>query len=237
MNLTIANNGTNQCSDIRFYGFTLEGPDGTQYQTSGQASDTWSLNANTSTQESPTVAFIPGPDTIYTLNVHLTGSCSSSSLDDTYQTINLQFAQNAVTSSGPVTPSTDTPPVSPKIPLAIGCVQCSYSALSLKLVSITSNSAGSTTLWSFVVNNKGASSCSDIRFYGLTLEGPDGTPYQTNGQANDNWSLNAGTSLEVSPTFSLIPQPGTVYVLNIHLTGSCPSLSLDNTYQTENMRF
>jgi len=233
---TITNNGTSQCSNIGFYTLSLEDASGTQYKTSGQASDTWSLNAGTLAKESPTFALIPGFNIIYTLNVRLTGSCSSS-LDNTYQTINLQFAQNATTGSGTAAPLTDVVPASPKLPLAIACVQCTYGGLSLKLTSITADSSGSTTLWSFTVTNKGASSCSGISFYGISLEDPQGTPEKTSGQANDSWSLNAGTSLKVSPTFAFIPQPGIIYVLNIRLTGSCPSLSLDNTYQTENMRF
>lgn len=230
---TIANGGASQCSDISFSTFKLEDQTGTQFQSSGQANDNWSLNAGTSTNESPTLAMVPRASALYTLNLGLSASCTSG--ENIYQTENLQFVPGSVT--GGATDSSLTPltPKTPTLPLKIDCVQCSYPSLSLTLASISANSAGSVTLWHFIIANNGASACNNISFSTLQLEDPSGTQYQTNGQANDDWALNAGTQAEASPTFDFLPQTGVTYKLNIGLSGDCTDG--ENIYQTESIQF
>lgn len=231
---TVTNKGASQCSSITFATLALEGPDGTQYQSSGQASNSWSLNAGTATNVSPTLALVPRSGTIYTLNIQLNGSCMTSS-DNTYQTEDLNFAPSLLTGEGPVTPNTISPK-SPSLPLNITCVQCGYPQLSLTLTSITVTASNSSTVWSFTITNNGSTACSNITFAQFQLEDPSGTQYQSSGQVRDSWSLNAGSSVAESPTLSFQPQPNTIYTLNIRLNGSCMSFS-DNTYQTENVQF
>jgi serine/threonine protein kinase len=232
-NFTIANNGASQCSNIFFYDFQLEDQNGTQYQSSGQASDNWSLNAGTSTTESPTLALIPRAGAIYTLNISLAANCTNG--PNTYQTENLQFAAGALTGDGNDTTLTTLTPKTPRLPLVISCVQCTYPRLALTLTSIGANSAGSITVWHFIIANNGASACSRIFFYNFQFEDPNGTQYQASGQASDNWALNAGTQVEESPTLALIPQSGVTYTLNISLSADCTNLP--NVYQTENVQF
>ncbi|HLI70075.1 MAG TPA: protein kinase [Ktedonobacteraceae bacterium] len=229
---TIANDGASQCSRISFSNLQLEDENGTQYQTSGQASDSWSLNAGTSTNESPTIALIPQAGIIYTLNVSLSANCTNG--DNIYQTENMQFEQGPLT--GQPVPSTALTPKTPGLPLTISCVQCNYPKLTLALTSITANSSGSTTVWHFVIANNGASACNRISFSNFQLEDPSGTQYQTSGQVSDNWSLNSGTQVEESPTLALIPQPGVTYTLNITLSAE-DCTNGDNVYQTENIQF
>ncbi|MEO7022276.1 MAG: protein kinase [Ktedonobacteraceae bacterium] len=231
---TVTNKGASQCSSISFDNFSLEGPDGAPYQSSGQAGDNWSLNAGTATNVSPTLALIPRSGTIYTLNIQLSGSCVNYS-GNRYQTENLLFAPGALTGLKPVTPSLMSPK-SPTFPLTLACVQCGYPQLSLVLTTITVSASNSATVWSFTIANNGPSACSGITFAQFQLEDPNGTQYQSSGQSNDNWFLNAGSSVEESPTLSFEPQPNTTYTLNIKLRGSCMNYS-DNTYQTENLQF
>jgi serine/threonine protein kinase len=230
---TITNGGASECSNISFSNFQLEDQNGTQFQTSGQASDSWALNAGSSTTESPTLAMIPRASDLYTLNITLSGNCTSG--DNVYQTENLQFTASALTGDGTDTSLAPLTPQKPSLPLKIACVQCNYAALTLTLTSISANSAGSVTIWHFTIVNTGASACGRISFYTLQLEDPNGTQYQTSGQASDNWALNAGTQVEESPTFALLPQTGVIYTLNLALSGDCTSGS--NVYQTENIQF
>lgn len=232
-NFTIANNGASQCSNISFRNFQLEDQNGTQYQSSGQAGDTWSLNAGTSTTESPTLALIPRAGAIYTLNITLSANCTNG--DNVYQTENLQFAAGALTGNGTDTSLTNLLPKTPGLPLVISCVQCNYPKLALTLVSISANSSGSITVWHFIIANNGASACSRISFSNFQFEDPNGTQYQASGQVNDNWALNAGTQVEESPTLALIPQSGVTYTLNISLSADCTGGN--NVYQTENVQF
>ncbi len=233
-NFTVTNKGASQCSNVTFANFTLEGPDGTPFHSSGQASDNWSLNAGTATEVSPTLALIPRSGTIYTLNVQLNGSCINYPANS-YQTENLSFVPDTLTGENPVAP-TAISPKSPALPLTLSCVQCDYPQLTLVLTSITTSTSNSTTLWSFTITNTGAGACDNITFSQLQLEDPSGTAYKNGGQASDSWYLNARTSVEESPTFSFEPQPNTVYTLNVHLNGSCINYP-DNTYQTENLQF
>jgi len=230
---TIANNGASQCSNISFRNFQLEDQNGTQYQSSGQVSDNWSLNAGTSTTESPTLALIPRAGAIYTLNITLSANCTNG--DNIYQTENLQFAAGALTGNGTDTSLTTLIPKTPGLPLVISCVQCNYPKLALALASISANSSGSITVWHFIIANNGASACSRISFSNFQFEDPNGTQYQASGQVNDNWALNAGTQVEESPTLALIPQSGVTYTLNISLSADCTNGT--NVYQTENVQF
>jgi serine/threonine protein kinase len=230
---TIANNGASQCSNISFRNFQLEDQNGTQYQSSGQVSDNWSLNAGTSTTESPTLALIPRAGAIYTLNITLSANCTNG--DNIYQTENLQFAAGALTGNGTDTSLTTLIPQTPGLPLVISCVQCNYPKLALTLTSIGANSSGSITVWHFIIANNGASACSRISFSNFQFEDPNGTQYQASGQVNDNWALNAGTQVEESPTLALIPQSGVTYTLNISLSADCTNGP--NVYQTENVQF
>src|SRR5579885_52750 len=230
---TIANNGASQCSNISFRNFQLEDQNGTQYESSGQVSDNWSLNAGTSTTESPTLALIPRAGAIYTLNITLSANCTNG--DNSYQTENLQFAAGALTGNGTDTSLTTLIPKTPGLPLVISCVQCNYPKLALTLTSIGANSSGSITVWHFIIANNGASACSRISFSNFQFEDPNGTQYQASGQVNDNWALNAGTQVEESPTLALIPQSGVTYTLNISLSADCTNGT--NVYQTENVQF
>jgi serine/threonine protein kinase len=230
---TIANNGASQCSNISFRNFQLEDQNGTQYQSSGQVSDNWSLNAGTSTTESPTLALIPRAGAIYTLNISLSANCTNG--ENTYQTENLQFAAGALTGNGTDTSLTALIPKTPGLPLVISCVQCNYPKLALTLIGIGANSAGSITVWHFIIANNGASACSRTSFYNFQFEDPNGMQYQASGQVSDNWALNAGTQVEESPTLGLIPQSGVTYTLNISLSADCTNGP--NVYQTENVRF
>lgn len=230
---TIANKGASQCSNIDFNTLQLEDENGTQYQSGGQANDSWSLNAGTSTTESPTFALLPRASMVYTLDITLDADCTSGG--NVYQTENLQFVANSLTGNGTDPSVTTLTPKSPTLPLAIACVQCNYPKLTLTLNDVTANTSGSTTELHFTIVDGGASACNDISFETFQLEDPNGTQYQTSGQANNSWALNANTQVVASPTLAFVPQAGVTYTLNVTLDASCADGS--NVYQTENIRF